>query len=202
MRQRSKAQLLQDIKIYEGMKKDEAKGSNIRGSVVYWRMSVQWYVTLRDLFGFSDDEIQRILGLITKKDIYNMPAEKKDKILKLIWSKGCDCEITNLVSKRNIKNNIIAESVRSLENYNADISINYCLLMFDYLIRYQKFDKVRLDAAISEISYLDICNSDKIWMLREKIYDDTGFWIALDREAPEDAYHLTFNQYSKKTIGM
>lgn len=196
MKQRSKEELLRNLRTYEGIKKDEHKGSNIRGSVALWRMSVAWFKVLYYDYHFSIAEINRILSAVVEKDVFHFDKKEKDRIQKLIESKGCDWGIFNVTSQR--KKNVIDKTLESLENYNTEISVNYNYMVFEYLITVKGFGFKRLNHAAAEIQYLDLASTDKIWDIRETIYNDTGIWLSLDNETAEDCFGRDFNEYSNK----
>lgn len=46
MKQRSKAELLLQMRAYQALKKDERNGTELSKKTVYWRMGVEWSVVL------------------------------------------------------------------------------------------------------------------------------------------------------------
>lgn len=199
-RQRSKQELLNHMRVYECLKKDEARGKNVRGNTAYWRLGVEWAATAWKIFNMSGPEILKLVEYVNAR-VLDVTDSKREEINKLIGSKGCDWKLKNMANEytKTRSNNYVDLAVRQLEYHNTQVAVDYSLIAFEYVINNKNFGKKRLDKAIDSVYYLDALPAAKVWELRQELYEKKRIWIQLDDEQPEEC---TLDNFDEKAVEM
>lgn len=186
-RQRSKAELLNSMRVYQAYKKDILSEDSIAYKTVYFRMGVVWCVTLWKEEKFSTNELVKFQKYIKENDVTNITEERRKEIQEKLYAKGVDWYLRNSVQQQKMKNDI-DQVINDLEYYNTKASVDYSLLACEYLIDYKGYGKKRLDRVIGDVYHLDNVKSSVICEMRKDLFDSKGIWIELTSgDFPEDA---------------
>lgn len=196
-KQRSKAELLANMRVYECMKKDESRGTNIRGNTAYWRMAIQWADTCWKIFNMSAPEIGRLVAYVNQ-EVTELTEERRGQIREKIAAKGCDWTLRNMANSytRTKSNNYVDLAIRQLEYHNTGVAVDYSLLAFEYVMKEKNFGKKRMDKAIEAVYYLDSLPASIVWDMRQELYDKKGIWIQLDQEEPDEILGKDFDDFA------
>ena len=185
-RQRSKAELLLQMRAYQALKKDERNGTGLSKKTVYWRMGVEWSVVLWKDENFSTNEIAKFLQYIVEHDVTELSEVRRQEIRELLNIK-VDWTLRNSLHKKK-ERNAVDQAVHDLGMHNTQVSVDYSLLACEYLMTHKGYAKKRLDRVIGDVYYLDNQTADIIWQARQELYDKKGIWIELGNdEKPEGA---------------
>ena len=183
-RQRSKAELLRNMKTYAAMKKDTEQGTDFRNKTAYWRMGVEWSAVLWKEEKFSTNEIAKFLQYIMSHNVTELSEERREEIRKMLGSK-VDWTLRNTVTRSN-KGSRIDRAVNELAYYNTKTSVDYSLLACEYLITQKGYARKRLDRVIGNVHFLDGLDAGMVITMRQDLFDNKGIWIELDGDTPED----------------
>lgn len=185
-RQRSKAELLLNMRTYAALKKDAQNEDSISGKTVYFRMGVVWCTTLWKEENFSTNELVKFQKYIKENDVTNLTEERRKEIQEKLYAKGIDWYLRNGTQKQKKKNEV-DQAINDLEYYNSKACVDYSLLACEYLMLEKGFGKKRLDRVIGNIYYLDNIKSVIICQMRKDLFDNKGIWIELTSgDFPED----------------
>lgn len=132
-RQRSKAELLNSMRVYQAYKKDILSENSIAYKTVYFRMGVVWCVTLWKEEKFSTNELVKFQKYIKENDVTNITEERRKEIQEKLNAKGVDWYLRNSVQQQKMKNDI-DQVINDLEYYNTKASVDYSLLACEYLV--------------------------------------------------------------------
>lgn len=202
MKVRNKKELLQHILVYEAMKKDESYGMNLRGNTAYWRLAVEWAITVWKVFNFNRTEISKLIAYVNDNNVIGLTEERRENIRLLLKEKNVEWTLRNMAAERTRTrtDNYVDLAVRQLEYHNTEVAVDYSLLAFEYLILRKKFDREKLDRCLSEIYYLDLLPSSNIWEMREELYNSKQIFIQLGKENPEDMDSYTYDEYAAEVF--
>lgn len=177
-RQRSKAELLNSMRVYQAYKKDIARDDSIAYKTVYFRMGVVWCVTLWKEEKFSTNELVKFQKYIKENDVTNVSEERRKEIQDKLYAKGVDWYLSNGVQKQKKKHDI-DQTINDLESFYAKVSVEYSLLACEYLMEHKGFGKKRLDRVIGNIYLLDNIKTAILCEMRKDLFDNKGIWIEL-----------------------
>ena len=180
-RQRSKAELLHNMKTYAAMKKDAEQGTSIQNNIAYWGMGVIWCATLWKEENFSTNELVKFLQYIKDNDVTELTEERREEIREAIGSKGVEWILKNTVTLQK-KKNAVDQAINELTYHNTKVSVDYSLLACEYLIKHKGYAKKRLNRVIGDVYYLDGMPSEMIGQLRQELFDNKGIWIELGKD--------------------
>ncbi len=186
--QRSKAELLYNLQMYEAMRKDTKENKNNRNNTAYFRLEVEWcYIFWKD-FNMTRPGIMKFLQYVNDNDVSNLPEGRRSEINKLLKEKGCFWTLKNMADRytRNIKNTIVDRSVRSLENHNTEVAVDYSLLALEFLAKERGFTSKELDLAMEFELLIDSYSMEKIYEYRNEIYEKKQIWFQLDENDMPD----------------
>lgn len=185
-KQRSKAELLKALKIYNAVQNDYARNENDRvcGTASYWRTSVEWAYILWKLEKLSTNDISNMIQYVNS-NMEGMTEEHRGKINKMM--EHCDWYLHNMSTKKKCKN-IIDQTYNDIEYYNTMTCVDYSLLACEWLITNKHFGKKRLDRDLAEIFRIDLNSVTFIFELRDELYKKKKIWLELNKQDSEDYF--------------
>lgn len=179
-RQRTKDELLIALKTYNAVKRDEELKMGLCGNAAYWRAGVLWSVVLWKIYNFSAREISEALEHVMQ-EVTELSEDRREEIREKLDKTNCEWILKNTVTLKNYKSNI-DRVYNELEYYNTETSVNYSLLIAEYLMNEKGFRKKRLDRAFKNVFILDMEKTSTICDMQKDLFDHKGIWINLNDE--------------------
>lgn len=184
-KQRSKAELLNHMRTYAALKKEEQRGTELNKKVSYWRMGVEWSSVLWKEEKWSANEIAKLLEYVNTHDVTDLPEERREEIRDMLGDR-VDWTLRNCVNQGRKCKNAVDQAINDLAYYNTKTSVDYSLLVCEYLITKKGYGKKRLNRVIGCVYYADAQEAEIVMWLRQDLYENKGIWIELDGDTPED----------------
>lgn len=188
-KQRSKAELLNHMRTYAALKKEEQRGTELNKKVSYWRMGVEWSSVLWKEEKWSANEIAKLLEYVNTHDVTDLPEERREEIRAILGDK-VDWTLKNSVNQGRKCKNVVDQAINDLAYYNTKTSVDYSLLACEYLITKKGYGKKRLNRVIGCVYYADAQEAAIVMWLRQDLYENKGIWIELDGDTPEDSSNM------------
>ena len=188
-KQRSKAELLNHMRTYAALKKEEQRGTELNKKVSYWRMGVEWSSVLWKEENWSANEIAKLLEYVNTHDVTDLPEERREEIRAILGDK-VDWTLKNSVNQGRKCKNVVDQAINDLAYYNTKTSVDYSLLACEYLITKKGYGKKRLNRVIGCVYYADAQEAAIVMWLRQDLYENKGIWIELDGDTPEDPSNM------------
>lgn len=190
MRQRSKSELLLNMRAYESLKKTKADGTEINERAPYWRMGVEWSYTLWKIEKWSANEIAKLLSYVAEHDVTDLSEERREEIRALMQDKVRWC----------LKNRAVVHNKNGVDNaieqnqWNCTrIIVDYCLLACEYLVTEKGYSTKRLNRVMDNVYALDNQNAVQVCNMRKELFDHKGIWIDLNGDMPEEISEVIQN---------
>ena len=190
MRQRSKSELLLNMRAYESLKKTKADGTEINERTPYWRMGVEWSYTLWKIEKWSANEIAKLLSYVAEHDVTDLSEERREEIRALMQDKVRWC----------LKNRAVVHNKNGVDNaieqnqWNCTrIIVDYCLLACEYLVTEKGYSTKRLNRVMDNVYALDNQNAVQVCNMRKELFDHKGIWIDLNGDMPEEISEVIQN---------
>ena len=190
MRQRSKSELLLNMRAYESLKKTKADGTEINERAPYWRMGVEWSYTLWKIEKWSANEIAKLLSYVAEHDVTDLSEERREEIRTLMQDKVRWC----------LKNRAVVHNKNGVDNaieqnqWNCTrIIVDYCLLACEYLVTEKGYSTKRLNRVMDNVYALDNQNAVQVCNMRKELLDHKGIWIDLNGDMPEEISEVIQN---------
>lgn len=183
MRQRSKSELLLNMRAYESLKKTKADGTEINERAPYWRMGVEWSYTLWKIEKWSANEIAKLLSYVAEHDVTDLSEERREEIRALMQDKVRWC----------LKNRAVVHNKNGVDNaieqnqWNCTrIIVDYCLLACEYLVTEKGYSTKRLNRVMDNVYAYDNQCAVQVCNMRKELFDHKGIWIDLNGDMPEE----------------
>lgn len=185
-KQRSKSELLKALRTYKAVQKDYSRHENDRvcGTASYWRTGVEWAYVLWKLERLSTNDISNMIQYVNA-NIEDMTEEHRGKINKMM--EHCDWYLVNTSKKKKCKN-AIDQTCNDIDYYNAEMCVDYSLLVCEWLITNKHFGHKRLDRDLVEIFRIDLSSLTFIFGLRDELYKKKKIWLELNKQDSEDYF--------------
>lgn len=184
MRQRSKEELLNKIRIHQALKKDinRCNREQIAGNAAFWRASVEWVYVLWQQDRLNVTTLKKILEYAVN-NYAELTEDRRKEIRQKM--KGCNWVLKNTAKRKKCKN-AIDQSWNDLEYFNTEVSVDFSLLVCEWLIDKKKYRPEQVDRACEEMLYIDAFPIEKIYEMRKLIYKHKNIWISLNEEDTEE----------------
>lgn len=183
MKQRNKEELLRVLKKHDYLKRDIEirQDSMFASNCTFWRTSVSWMYLLWQKEKLRSDVMQRLLQQITT-DMQTMNEQKRKNIRSKLAESNWILE--NRTSKKKIKNQI-EQYVNEYDSYNADIIVDFSLLVCEWLLDKRKKEISLIDEYLEIMNIMDNFSTMRIRELRQLLYLHKNIWIELTKEDTE-----------------
>jgi hypothetical protein len=186
MRQRGKAELLMQRRIYEAMVHDAHDEHNIRGGVQYWCTEVAWAWVLMSREGFSRDGINSLIRHTRRYDIGGMDTRDRDRITEKLRTAGVSLKLETRPFYGGRPRGRMDLAVGELHEYNARVMTDYRLAACEYLRDVKGFGRRRLERDIAITAETEV-KTELLEKMRQDVYRKKGIWIrTCDGDEPED----------------
>lgn len=182
MKQRNKAELLQNLLAYESLKKDNHEISKKQG---YWRMAVEWSHILWKEEKWSSEAIADFLEYVNTHDVTDLPEERRSEIRGLIEGKTA-WTVAGGIQRQKQKNKV-DDAVNEFVSNVTRTNIDYSLLASEYLLTHG-YARKRMNRVIRSVYFADKMEPATIMQMRQELFEHKGIWVELDGDIPpEDA---------------
>lgn len=183
MKQRSKQELLKQIRIHQALKKDLSKcdREQLSGNVAFWRASVEWIYVLWKQEKMNVVSLQKMLEY-TVNNYAELTEERRCEIREKMQE--CSWILKNRVVRKKCKN-AIDQTWNDMEYFNTEVSVNFSLLVCEWLIDKKKYKPQQIDRACELLMLIDTYPVEKVYAMRQIIYKHKGIWIQLNEEDTE-----------------
>lgn len=190
MRQRSKSELLLNMRAYESLKKTKADGTEINERAPYWRMGVEWSYTLWKIENWSANEIAKLLYYVAEHDVTDLSEERREEIRCMLKDK-----VRWILKNRAVVNakNVVDIAIQNNQENCTRIMVDYCLLACEYLMSHKGYSAKRLNRVMDNVYALDNQNAVQVCNMRKELFDHKGIWIDLNGDMPGEVSEVIQN---------
>ena len=180
MRQRSKNELLSALRTHRTLQRDinREKDKQLVSNAAFCRVSVEWTYVLWKQEKMRVDTLKKVLDYAVN-NYASMTDDRREEIREKM--KG-NWIFKNMAVRRKCKN-AVDQSRNDLQFFNTQVSVDYSLLVVEWLIEQRKYTPEQIDIVCNAYLYVDTFPIEKVYTMRHLIYKYKNIWIELN---PDD----------------